>query len=438
MLYGEQPLQASSNPSTSFPSGDEAPANAVPRPPRRRLLLGVVVSLVLLLVGFGLLAGVQLGRPVPPAELSLTVPASVSIPGQVTDIAWPAQGQARLDVDGIGSLGGSGGANPVPIGSVAKVMTAYVVLTDHPLDAGQDGPAITVTAADVADYRARIPSGQSLVPVAAGQQLTERQALQALMLPSANNVAQILAHWDAGGVDAFVAKMNAAAARLGLSVTHYTDPSGFEPSTVSNAADQTVLGQNALRMPALAEIVAQTSAKLPVAGTVRNYNSLLGIDGVFGIKTGSTDEAGGNLLFAARLTVAGRPLTLVGAVLNQPGKGTDEQLASANAATRKLLADAGRLVKAYTVIPAGTVGKIRTVWGGTAEVRTLAAVQVIGWPSLTVTVDVQRVRPGRHVAAGQNLGTVTARSGTSQAMTELRADSAVAEPSWQWRLTRLR
>jgi D-alanyl-D-alanine carboxypeptidase (penicillin-binding protein 5/6) len=206
---------------------------------------------------------------------------------------------------------------------------------------------------------------------------------------------------------------------------------------VSNAADQTVLGQQALRIPVFAEIVAMASVKLPVAGTVRNYNSLLGVDGVFGIKTGSTDEAGGNLLFAARLTVAGQTLTVVGAVLAQPGKDTPEQLASANAATRNLLAAAARLVKTHTVIPTGTVGKIRTAWGHTAEVRTVAAVQVIGWPGLTVTVDVRRVKPGRHVSAGQNLGTVTARTGTSQATTELRADSAVTEPSWQWRLTRL-
>jgi D-alanyl-D-alanine carboxypeptidase (penicillin-binding protein 5/6) len=395
----------------------------------------VVIPLTVLLTALAVLAGVQLTRTAPAGVLHLSVPTSLSIPGQVTDVPWPAQGQAHLGVEGLGRFGGSGAGGSVPIGSVAKVMTAYVVLIDHPLEVGQPGPAITVTAVDVADYRARIPSGQSLVPVAAGERLTERQALQALMLPSANNVAQILAKWDAGGVDAFVARMNATAASLGLTATHYTDPSGFAPSTFSTAADQTLLAERALKLPAFAEIVAQPSATLPVAGTVRNYNSLLGTDGVFGIKTGSTDEAGGNLLFAAHLTVADRTLTVVGAVLGQPGKDTPEQLAAVNDATRKLLAAAGRLVRVYTVLTAGTVGEVRTAWGETVAVRT-TEVQVIGWPGLAVPVDVRPGQPGPQVSAGQNLGALTAHSGLGDVTIDLRADATVAGPSWWWRLTR--
>jgi D-alanyl-D-alanine carboxypeptidase (penicillin-binding protein 5/6) len=396
----------------------------------------VVIPLAVLLAALAALAGVQLTRKPPPAALQLSVPAALSIPGQVTGVPWPRQGQAQLDVVGLGTLGRSGGHASVPIGSVAKVMTAYVVLTGHPLEVGQPGPAITVTAADVADYRSRIPSGQSLVQVAAGERLTERQALQALMLPSANNVAAMLGKWDAGSVDAFVAKMNSTAARLGLADTHYTDPSGFEPTTVSSAADQTMLAEKALKLPAFAEIVAQRKATLPVAGTVRNYNDLLGTYGVFGIKTGSTDEAGGNLVFAARLAVAGRTLTIVGAVLGQPGKDTPEQLVAVNAVTRKLLAAAKRLVRAYEVLPAADVGEVRAAWGGSVPVRTASAVKVIGWPGLRVTVAVERTAPGSQVRAGQHLGTATARTGLGAVTTDLRAEADIAGPSWSWRLTR--
>ncbi|MGC9668680.1 D-alanyl-D-alanine carboxypeptidase family protein [Planosporangium sp. 12N6] len=414
---------------------------AVPAPPvapsrpRRRLLL-VVTPLVVLLAALAVTAGVQLNRPAPAGVLRVSVPGSLSIPGQVTDVPWPARGQAHLGVDGLGTIGSAGDGASVPIGSVAKVMTAYVVLIDHPLDVGQDGPAMTVTAADVADYRARIPSGQSLVPVTAGERLTERQALQALMLPSANNVAQMLAKWDAGGADAFVAKMNTTAASLGMAGTHYTDPSGFAPTTVSTAADQTRLAEQALKLPAFAEIVAQPSATLPVAGTVRNYNSLLGVDGVFGIKTGSTDEAGGNLLFAAHLTVADKTLTVVGAVLGQPGRNTDEQLAAVNAIVRPLLTAARRLVRVYTVLPAGTVGEVRTAWGETVPVRTASDVQVIGWPGLTVTVTVRPERPGPRVTSGQQLGALTAHTIAGDVTTDLRADATVTGPSRWWRLTR--
>jgi D-alanyl-D-alanine carboxypeptidase (penicillin-binding protein 5/6) len=376
-----------------------------------------------------------LTRPVPRAVLHLTVPASVTLPGQAPDLPWPARGQGRLDVDGVGTLGAFGDGRPVPIGSVAKVMTAYLVLSEHPLDAGQPGPEIAVTASDVADYQSRSAGDESLVEVAAGEKLTEREALQALMLPSANNVAKILASWDAGGVDAFVAKMNATALSLGLTATHYTDPSGLAASTVSTAADQTVLAERALRIPAFAEIVALPTATLPVAGTVRNWNSLLGTDGVFGVKTGSTAEAGGNLVFAAHLTVAGRTLTLVGAVLGQPGAGTPAQLAAVNDATRKLLAAARQLVQVQTVLPAGSVGDIRAAWGRSVPVRTVAALQVIGWPGLTVRVQERPAAFGR-IRVGQQVGTVTVHDGTGDAVAPLRAGGALPEPSLWWRLTR--
>jgi len=93
-------------------------------------------------------------------------------------------------------------------------MTAYLVLRDHPLRLGQDGPTITLTDADVADTDRRHRQRESVVSIAAGEQLTERQALQALLLPSANNIAAVLARWDCGSVDRFVTRMNAAARSL--------------------------------------------------------------------------------------------------------------------------------------------------------------------------------------------------------------------------------
>ncbi|WP_239088246.1 D-alanyl-D-alanine carboxypeptidase family protein [Planosporangium mesophilum] len=412
---------------------EETPSVA---PERRSLhLLVPALAIVVLLAA---LVGVQLVRPVPRGELRLSVPDSLTLPGQVTDVPWPAQGQARLDVDGLGTLGGSGADRPIPIGSVAKVMTAYVVLADHPLAPGQAGPSITVTAADVDDYESRIPGGQSLVAVEAGQPLTERQALEALLLPSANNVAQILAKWDAGSVEAFVAKMNAAAVQLGLVDTHYTDPSGLAPSTVSTADDQTVLAQRALTMPAFAEIVALPSTVLPVAGAVTNYNSLLGTDGVVGVKTGSTDEAGGNLVFAARLTVAGRTLTVVGAVLGQPGTGTPQQLAAANGVTRGLLAAARRLVQTYPALPAGTVGQVRGAWGASVAVRTAAPVQIVGWPGLTVGVRAKPAEFGGRPRAGQVVGALTVHTGLGDTAVDLTAGGTLSEPSAWWRLTRTR
>ena len=208
----------------------------------------------------------------------------------------------------------------MPIASVAKVMTAYVILHDHPLSAnGSGGPDITVLPSEAAAYSAQARDGDSVVPVVAGEQITERQALEALMLPSADNLAWILARWDAGSQAAFVARMNATARRLGLAGTSYTDPSGLDPSTTSTAADQVRLGAAAMRIPALAAIAAMPAAVIPEAGFVRNYNSLLGQDGITGLKTGSTQAAGGCVILAAWRQAGARKVLIVVATFGQPG-----------------------------------------------------------------------------------------------------------------------
>jgi D-alanyl-D-alanine carboxypeptidase (penicillin-binding protein 5/6) len=113
--------------------------------------------------------------------------------------------------------------------------------------------------------------------------------------------------------------MNTAARGLGMTATSYTDPAGLDPSTVSTAADQVRLGLAALRVPALAAITAQSSAVVPVAGVVRNTNTLLGQDGIVGLKTGSTQAAGGCLLVAAWQQVNGHSTLIVAATFGQPG-----------------------------------------------------------------------------------------------------------------------
>ena len=398
---------------------------------RRPIAITAVVAVAAVLAG---LAGVRLERPAAQPVLRLTLPASLVIPGTVTDVPWPARGQARLDVDGLGTIGQSGGNHPVPIGSVAKVMTAYLVLADHPLQAGQPGPVLTVTAADVADYRSRIASHQSLLPVTAGEQLTERQALEALLLPSANNVAAMLATWDAGSVDAFVAKMNATARQLGLTASHYTDPSGFAPTTVSTAGDQTLLAARALTVPAFAATVGLPTAALPGAGTVRNYNALLGVDGVFGVKTGSTGEAGGNLVFAAHLTVGQQTVTVVGAVLGQPGAQARAELAAAMAATHSLVAAADRIVRSYTLLPPRAVGVLSGHRDRSITVRSVAPLQVIGWPGRRIPIALKAAQIGPQVHAGQTVGSLTASDGLGASGVELHADASVPTPSWWQRL----
>jgi serine-type D-Ala-D-Ala carboxypeptidase (penicillin-binding protein 5/6) len=241
-------------------------------------------------------------------------------PTNVPRIVWPADGQAAFIRVGQSRIQAGPNQHPAPIASVAKVMTAYLVLRDHPLGRGQAGPTITITDDDVADTDRRRGHDESVVSVEAGEQLNERQALQALLLPSANNIAAVLARWDAGSADHFVARMNAAARSLGMTHTRYTDPSGYDPATVSTAADQVRIVERAMRLPAFASIVATPSATLPVAGAVQSTNRLLGHDGFVGVKTGSDDAAGGCFAFRAVRWIDGRQTTITGVVLGQPGR----------------------------------------------------------------------------------------------------------------------
>lgn len=243
----------------------------------------------------------------------------------LTSAVWPEFGQAAVQI-GRSQVHAGPNQHAAPIASVAKVMTAYLVLRDHPLRPGQDGPTIRLTDDDVADTDRRRGQRESVVSIAAGERLTELQALQALLLPSANNIAAVLARWDAGSEDRFVAQMNATARSLGMTHTHYTDPSGFEDSTVSSAVDQMRIVDRAMRLPVFASIVATPSATLPVAGTVHNTDGLLGYNGFVGVKTGSDNAAGGCFAFRAIRRIDGRPKTITGVILGQPGSG--DQLAA--------------------------------------------------------------------------------------------------------------
>ena len=235
------------------------------------------------------------------------------LPGTV----WPAYGQAAVQI-GHSEVQAGPNQHAAAIASIAKVMTAYLVLRDHPLRPGQDGPTITLTDADVADTDRRRGQAESVVSIAGGEQLTEWQALQALLLPSANNIAAVLARWAVGSEDRFVARMNATARSLGMIHTRYTDPSGYDDATVSTAADQVRIVDRAMRLPVFASIVATPSATLPVAGTVHNTNTLLGHNGFVGVKTGSDNAAGGCFAFRAIRWIDGKPTTITGVVLGQP------------------------------------------------------------------------------------------------------------------------
>jgi serine-type D-Ala-D-Ala carboxypeptidase (penicillin-binding protein 5/6) len=294
---------------------------------RRRALLGTVAVLLLVPTAFAGAGGLLKGT----GRMLMATGRTHQTP-----VSWPQRGQAAF-VLGHNRPAASPHERPAPIASLAKVMTAYLALERSPLNGEQDGFTITVTAAQAQAAAQDAAQGESVVVVRDGEQLTERQLLEALLIPSGNDIAWMLATQLASSATSFLAEMNAEARALGMDHTIYTDPSGFDPSTVSTAADQLRVFQSAMRFQVFRQIVSMASVTLPVAGRLTNYNPLIA-EGYAG-KTGSDSAAGGCLAFFTDVAVGGRRQTAVGVVLGQ-GEGGDTSaiLAAAGGAARRLVA----------------------------------------------------------------------------------------------------
>ena len=420
---------------------------------RRKLWSRVLVAGAVIVVAAVAWVGVQLLRPVPPMTLAASVTATRVLPGVAPRPEWPGQAEAAVGLPGTGLLGTHGGGQPVPIASLAKIMTAYLVLSDHPLPAGESGPAIIVTTADAAAYASDQRQGQSVVRVTPGEKLTERQALEAMLIPSGNNIAFLLARWDAGSQSAFVAKMNARARSLGLHQTRYADASGADAATVSTASDQFRLTLLALQIPAFRQIVAMRQVTLPVAGLAYNVNAGLGHDGIVGVKTGSSSHAGGCLAFAAVRTVAGLPsrggpggsssrastVTIVGVVLGvRATSAQPSDLDGVISASEKLLGSVGGdLEQAEVVQPGAVLGSVSSAWTAGPAAVAATGVSVTAWPGTPVTVTVTPRPLARTISQGQAVAQATVAIGGEVRHITLDASQAVPAPSVGWLLTRL-
>ncbi|MFJ9000344.1 D-alanyl-D-alanine carboxypeptidase [Streptomyces sp. NPDC102359] len=389
---------------------------------------------ILLVIAF---AVVQNVRPLPAPTLVLTAEDSYTFKGGKPDIPWPDNGQAALDVDGVGTFGSSGEQKPVPIASVAKVMTAYVILRDHPLKSGAEGPKIPIDA--LAEEQS--DAGQeSTVNVTEGDQISQREAIEAILIASANNVARLLARWDAKSEDAFVEKMNEAAEDLGMADTTYTDPSGLNNTTVSTAVDQVKLARAAMQFPSFREVAAMMSYIDYQGARHDNWNRLVGHDDVVGIKTGTTTSALGNLSFAAKKDVDGEVHRIVGAVLRQPEGGEDNTILSgALEAGRNLVLAGQDALRAETILKKGTVvGYADDGLGGRTPVAVTEDVKAVGWAGLSVKLTFAGTELPQTAKAGTKVGTLTVGDGKNGAVkvpVALRED--LVEPGFTDKLTRL-
>ncbi|WP_314222333.1 D-alanyl-D-alanine carboxypeptidase [Streptomyces zaehneri] len=413
--------------------------NTPPPPPTPLRTLGRRLKIwtplvILLLVAFAIAQAV---RPLPATALALTAEDSYTFEGGKTQLPWPGEGQGWIDADGVGTMGSFGKQTPVAIGSVAKTMTAYIILKDHPMKAGEEGPEIEVDATAEKEGGYDVSGDEStLNTVKAGDRLTEKQALSAVLIPSANNIARLLARWDAGTEAAFVKKMNATAKELGMTDTTYTDPSGLKETTVSTAEDQVKLGRAFVKVPALVSISSAASWDDPSGKNWPNYNVLPYKIGAIGIKTGSTTAAGGNLLFASRKEVDGQTVTLVGAIL---GQHKPRILETVNAVSQTALLAAEEAVTAAKILKKGdVVGYVDDKLGGRTPVVITKDVSAVGWAGMTVKLSFTADDVPHTAKAGTQVGTLTVGDGTSSAVkVPVALQSDLTEPGFSDKLTRI-
>jgi D-alanyl-D-alanine carboxypeptidase (penicillin-binding protein 5/6) len=369
-----------------------------------------------------------------PALAALPAAGSVTVRAPSGTLAWPAAGQAAVAIAGTPILETHGAQTAVPTASTAKLITALSVLKQKPLAPGQQGPTITLTDRDVALFNSYNAQGGSVVPVRAGEQISEYQALQALMLPSANNIADSLAIWAFGSLDNYARFANGYAGSLGLKSTRIgSDASGLAPDTVSSAQDLVKLGETAMADPVLASIVGQqTATGLPVVNTVKNVNFLLGTHDIVGVITGNSDEAGGVFVGAAHVTVNGKQATIVTAVT---GSST---LFTAMKDSLNLITSAQANFKPVTIVRQNAVvGSYKVPWGGTIPAVAVDDLSVSGWAGSKVLYETSLGPVAGTAAAGQTAGSVTVPESavTKQKSVAVKLQKSPGTPSAWWRLT---
>ena len=395
----------------------------------RRRRITVFSILLIVLVGVGYIGATNLA-PVPASAATLEQPAALTQP--VAAPVWPGFGESAIGAVGFpGVLASSGEQQTVPIASITKMVTALVILDAKPLGAGEDGPSITFTDADVDIYYDVIAENGSVAPVVSGMVLTQREAFEAMLLPSANNYATSLAVWAYGSKDLYLAAAQSWLAANGLTQTTVADTSGLSASSVSSPANLVELGKLVVGHPALAEIVALQSAVLPVIGTVTNTNKLLGRDGVDGIKTGTTDVAGACLLFSTDFTVGTSTVTMVGVVL---GGDTHTEL---NAAIASLIDSVKPGFHEVVLAEEGAVfGSYTTPWGDLSDIVAERAASALVWSDSPITgaVTAADVQLGR---AGDEVGEVSFTIGTEAPTTvtvPLELQENIIDPGPAWRM----
>jgi len=248
-----------------------------------------------------------------------TTTTTTTIPNRPI-LSWPSQVTAAVAVPQLSVVASSPSQPRVPIASLTKMMTTWVVLHALPLSPGQNGPCETIGAGDVGIYKYDVESGQSTAKIVAGMTLCESVLLRGMLVHSAGDYAELLVMLTGMHQPTFVAAMNQYARALGLRHTHYVDVTGISIGDVSTAQDQATLAADLMTNEAIVRgIVSLPRTLLPVAGVVQSFTPFVGQGGVVGVKSGFTGAAGGCDVMAVQFHLMNSVITTYAVVLGAHG-----------------------------------------------------------------------------------------------------------------------
>jgi D-alanyl-D-alanine carboxypeptidase (penicillin-binding protein 5/6) len=233
------------------------------------------------------------------AACAVAAPAQAAAPPKVDARAWLVENPATGEI-----LARHNDRYRTPIASITKLLTVIVALEHLKLS---DVVHVDPRAAQV---------GQESIYLQAGQTLTVADLVKGAMIQSANDAADALALAIAPSFPAFAELMNAKAKQLGLTDSHFVRPDGLDaPGEYSSARDVTRLALAAMKLAPVRAAVGTRTTTIAGDRTLHTWNDLLGVfPGVFGVKTGHTDQAGWGQVLAARgggatvyVTILGSP-----------------------------------------------------------------------------------------------------------------------------------
>lgn len=401
---------------------------------RRRRTVGAVAALLALcIVAAGGYTAAVAVTPLPALRPNLSVEAEQWI--EADSSGAEAAVTAQTLPTAIGWADGeevwSNDDTAYSLASVSKLITVLVCLEAQPLEPGDDGPTYTWTAADRQRQSEYLAMDGVAYPIPVGTEITLREMLKFIFLPSSNDYAAAYAYWTFGDNETFLAAVEEFKNTHGLASVNFVEPTGMNENNRANAADLVRVARIALANPTVREFNGMQSAVMPWGiGLIENTNPLLGeVPGVVGVKTGALSVVGYNFILAQEADAFGREIINISVTLARPNKAARAQ------SGRDMLAAMATLPQQVPLIADGEeVGMVRTWQGKSVSLRTAGGSSGVLLPGeraqRTLTLGTVGESP-----AGTVAGEWITTTPTGEQRVSVVTAAAIAEPDLWWRLT---